>query len=125
MNQVPVKLGPLALLLSVISICLTTLAILSFSTSAADTRLAEKYAEAVQIRYRLEKEGQEFLHNVSEGGSSGVVPDAEGIIRQDFEENGFVLHIGLTDSGKILFWRIEKLWEEDTEINIWDGMPPR
>ena len=53
MNQVPVKLGPLALLLTVISICLTTLAILTFSTARADGRLAERYAETVTLRYEL------------------------------------------------------------------------
>ena len=54
MKQVPIKLGPLALLLTVISICLTTLAILSFTTASADLRLAEKYADTVQTRYELE-----------------------------------------------------------------------
>ena len=44
MKQVPIKLGPLALLLTVISICLTTLAILTFATARADWRLAEKHA---------------------------------------------------------------------------------
>ena len=43
--QQPIKLGPLALLLTVITICLTTLAILTLTTARADLRLAEKYAE--------------------------------------------------------------------------------
>ncbi len=42
MKQIPIKLGPLTLLLTVISICLTVLAILSFTTARADLRLAEK-----------------------------------------------------------------------------------
>ena len=58
MNQVPVKLGPLALLLTVISICLTTLAILTFSTARADWRLADRYAQTVTARYDLMNEGQ-------------------------------------------------------------------
>ena len=32
MHQVPIKLGPLALLLTIISICLTTLSILTCTT---------------------------------------------------------------------------------------------
>ncbi len=56
MKQVPIKLGPLALLLAVISICLTTLAILTFTTARADLRLAQKYAETVSTRYELERE---------------------------------------------------------------------
>ena len=39
MKQIPIKLGPLTLLLTVISICLTVLAILSFTTARADLRL--------------------------------------------------------------------------------------
>ena len=60
-NRTPIRLLPLALLLTVISICLTVLAILTFSTAGADLRLAEKYAETVRTRYELEIEGQEFL----------------------------------------------------------------
>ena len=56
MHQVPIKLGPLALLLTIISICLTTLSILTCTTSGADLRLAQKYAETVQTRYSLERE---------------------------------------------------------------------
>ena len=61
MKDVPVKLGPLALLLTVISICMTTLAILAFSTASADHSLAEKYAQTVRERYALEAKGQRFL----------------------------------------------------------------
>ena len=66
MNRAPIKLGPLALLLTVISICLTTLAILTFTTARADLSLAEKYAQTVETRYALERQGQEFLREVSE-----------------------------------------------------------
>ena len=66
MKQVPIKLGPLALLLAVISICLTTLGILTFTTARADLRLAEKYASTVRTRYELERRGQEFLQELSE-----------------------------------------------------------
>ena len=48
MNKAPIRLGPMALLLTVISICLTILAILTFTTARADLRLAQKYAETVQ-----------------------------------------------------------------------------
>ena len=47
MKRVPIKLGPLALLLAVISICLTMLALLTCSTARADRRLAEKFAQTV------------------------------------------------------------------------------
>ena len=54
MKHVPIRLGPLALLLAVISICLTILAVLSFTTGQADLRLAQRYADTVTERYALE-----------------------------------------------------------------------
>ena len=65
MRKTPVKLGPLALLLTVISICLTTLAVLTFTTARADRSLAEKYADTVAVRYGLEAEGQRFLRDLA------------------------------------------------------------
>ena len=59
--QQPIKLGPLALLLTVITICLTTLAILTLTTARADLRLAEKYADTVAARYELERMGQAII----------------------------------------------------------------
>ena len=61
MKDVPVKLGPLALLLTVISICMTVLAILAFTTARADLSLARTYAETVRERYSLEILGQQYL----------------------------------------------------------------
>ena len=61
MNHAPVKLGPLALLLTVISICLTILSILTYTTAGADDRLAQRYAQTTTERYELEIAGQEAL----------------------------------------------------------------
>ena len=61
MNHAPVKLGPLALLLTVISICLTILSILTYTTAGADDRLAQRYSQTTTERYELEIAGQEAL----------------------------------------------------------------
>ena len=121
MKQVPIRLGPLALLLSVISICLTTLAILSFATSSADLRLARKYADTMKTRYALEQEGQAFLRDVRQGNVPAGAEEEDGMISEVFEQDGFELHIRLTKDGRILSWRIEKQWEEDTSIDVWPG----
>ena len=130
MKQVPIKLGPLALLLAVVSICLTTLAILTFATARADLRLAEKYADTVSTRYALERQGQEFLRELSETDRAdwdlmGWEPDADGICRESFEQDGTVLEVGFRAKGKrfeVVSWRIEKTWTEDESIGeLWDG----
>lgn len=131
MKQIPIKLGPLALLLTVISICLTTLAILSFTTASADLRLAEKYADTVQTRYELESRGQEFLQELSETDPAdyslmGWERDAGGNYTEDLECDGTVLHIGFrpdrASAYQLISWRLEKNWEEDESIGtLWDG----
>ena len=43
MKQIPIRLGPVALVLTVISICLTVMAILTFSTAGADANMADAF----------------------------------------------------------------------------------
>ncbi|MDO4990551.1 MAG: hypothetical protein Q4E45_08625 [Eubacteriales bacterium] len=126
MNHSPIRLGPLALLLTVISICLTILAILTFTTARADLRLAEKYAETVQTRCALEKDGQEYLAGLNDGLETVPRRDQDGIYRLDLEREGYLLHMGLIRDGSggfdVVSWRLEKTWEQaDTIGNLWSG----
>ena len=131
MKQVPIKLGPLALLLAVISICLTTLAILTFTTARADLRLAEKYAETVSTRYELEKQGQAFLQELAGTARAdydlmGWEADAQGVYRVEFEQDGAKLSIGFQPGGEkgytIISWRHTKDWTENDSLGeLWDG----
>lgn len=130
MKTVPIKLGPLALLLTVISICLTTLAVLTAATAKADMRLAEKYADTISSRYQLEAEGQRFLAEVRGAINEGRVPDIEGAeigadsIYKTFERDGVTLFVELsTENGvSIRQWCIYKEWQEDDSIgSLWTG----
>ncbi len=131
MKQIPIKLGPLALLLTVISICLTTLAVLAFSTARADLRLAEKSAETLRERYALEAKGQEFLQELRDADPAdyslmGLERDRNGIWRTEIREGDVVLNIGVRTSSdgdlRVLSWRMEKEWAEDESLGeLWDG----
>ncbi|MBQ9015055.1 MAG: hypothetical protein IJ109_10530 [Firmicutes bacterium] len=133
MKQVPIKLGPVALLLTVISICLTVMAILTFSTAGADKTMAVMFADSTQIRYTLEQGGQEFLQQTDEvlaaGGQLADVPDAKaeaGGIEKVLEEEGYRLTIRLEPAGAndytIRQWTLEKEWEESETIDgLWQG----
>ena len=128
MKQVPVKLGPLALLLAVISICLTTLAILTFTTARGDLSLAEKYAATVSDRYALEAGGQAFLRDLAEDAPMALMDaerDADGVQWVTLEHGDARLRIGLAreDGGyRVSAWRHDRMWTEDTDIgNLWDG----
>ena len=133
MNQVPVKLGPLALLLTVISICLTTLSILTFSTAQADGRLAERYAQTVTARYALMNEGQAFLRDAADAVSSGLplssvpgtVPEGNGTVRYETEADGMQLSVAVREEDGVLRtteFLVTKEWSEDLDIgNLWGG----
>lgn len=126
MKRSPIRLGPLALLLCVIGICLTILAVLSFTAARADLRLAQKYAETVQARYALEQQGQEYVCALNGGRVPAPEEDEDGLIRLDLEHKGFLLHLVLLPDGENGFtpvsWRQEKTWQaEETIENLWDG----
>ena len=128
MKDVPVKLGPLALLLTVISICMTVLAILAFTTARADLSLARTYAETVRERYSLEILGQQYLQETADDLSQGIIlmPDADGMVHETIEQGSMKLDIALQPKGasgfRIGSWRVERRWVEDTDIgNLWDG----
>jgi len=133
MDQVPVKLGPMALLLTVISICLTTLSILTFTTSRADLSLAGKYADTVTARYQLMNQGEEFLRDARELAGQGMpvssIPgtkqSAGGRTTYEIEEDGMKLTLSVKTEDsqlKVLEYRVTKDWAEDTSPgNLWDG----
>ena len=132
MKSTPVKLGPLSLLLTVISICLTVLAILTYTTAGADMRLAEKYAQTVSTRAELERRGQEFLSEADEAAGEGSLSlidglerDAEGVLWYTLEKDGSRLRIGLRQEGDgvaVDTWKQDREWTEDLSLgNLWPG----
>lgn len=128
------RLGPVAVFLTVVAVILTTLATLTIATSRADVVLAERFAEMTQIRYSLEAQGSEFLSNLAEeleaGASLSSISElnrkADGIFEYKAERDGYELVIRLTESDEDLYgireWKITKVWEEeDLNQGIWAG----
>ena len=118
MNKTPIRLGPLALLLCMISICLTSLSMVSFANASANMRQAERYAKTVKTRYSLEQKGQEFLRDLDDQVS-------EEPIVKEFVEDGYQLSIEIEKTGEsheVKYWKIKKIWEEDEKIDdLWEG----
>ncbi len=131
MKQIPIRLGPLAVLLTVISICLTTLAILTFTTAQADMRLSERFADTVKERYTLEAEGQRFIAELNTKISEEGAAAAEEYRTEegDYEEqivlgeSTLTIRFRLTEGGtEVSEWRMLRDWEEDPDLNFWDGL---
>ncbi len=134
MENTGIRMGPLILILSVISICAATLTVLAVATADADLRIAGRYADMVKIRYALETEGQVFLCEAGKAASSGMAlsslpdtaTDADGVILKEIWKDGYRLMAGIRpgENGKpdIVCWKIGKPWEADTGIgNLWNG----
>lgn len=128
------RLGPVAVFLTIVAVILTTLATLTIATSRADVVLAERFAEMTQIRYSLEAQGNEFLSSLAEeleaGASLSSISElnrkADGIFEYKAERDGYELLIRLTESDEDLYdireWKITKVWEEeDLNQGIWAG----
>lgn len=133
MKQIPIKLGPVALLLTVISICLTVMTILTFSTAGADLSMSQRYADSVQIRCELEKQGQEFLKDANEaaagGGEISQLPDTKtenGVTEKKISRDGYELTIRLQQTGErfeVTEWKLNRHWEEKETIDgLWQGL---
>ena len=122
MKQTPIKLGPLALLLTVVCICLVTLSILNFTTSRADDSMSRRYADTVTVRQQLTAEGERFLYEADQQlAQGGTLTTTE----QTFEQDGYTLTVRLTQTGdtyEIAQWRLEKQWEEKNEMDLWPGL---
>ena len=134
MEYTGIRMGPLTLILSVISICATTLCILSVATANADMRIAGRYADMVKTRYALEAEGQAFLCEAGEAVLSGTNPSLlpntmigeDGVILKEIWKDDYRLTAGirLEEDGtlSVVCWKIGKIWEAETGIgNLWNG----
>ena len=134
MKQIPIRLGPVALVLTVISICLTVMAILTFSTAGADANMADAFAGSVQTRFTLESEGQALLRDADEllasGGDLEDLPDVTategGSVEKTLSRDGYQLKIRLREAGgsyEIQEWTLSKTWEQkDTIDGLWQGV---
>lgn len=129
------RLGPIALFLTVIAAVVATLAMLTFATSRADAALAERFAAVTSIRGELEKEGSRFLQEAEKTLQEGAGELPEGAVLTDsgnwkyyLEKDGYALTVevaaedGTAAPYTIENWKITKLWEGDDPFeDLWPG----
>ena len=127
-NDHNIRLGPLALLLTVICICMTVLAILTFTTAGADLRVARNYADTVSARAELDNEGEELLAKLENGAEAlemGFSGGSDGVLEKILEKGELRLKIGiLQDTGKnrwtVVKWEHSRNWQPDEDIGkLW------
>ena len=124
-----IRLGPLAIFLVIVTMVITTLAVLTVATSNADITMARRFADVTKIRYGLEAEAEEFLSNVEAGGAAGM----DGVAKTDngyeftAENEGYRIEAAVSgpdaDGGyKVTKWKLTKIWNaSDPMQSIWPG----
>lgn len=128
MKQIHVRLGPLALLLTVIVICMTVLGLLAVTTARGDLSMAQRYAESVQTRYALDAQGQVFLWETAQNPETLnlLEEDRDGTRWKVLSEDGLSLRIGLVEQGnrfRVVSWQfVQESWEPQNDIGgLWAG----
>ena len=113
MNQ-HLRLGPIALLLLTISVCLTVMTLLAVAGARADLSLSQKYADTVALRYELEAEGEAYLQSLQGA--------PEGTYTKTFTKEGLILSVEVRTGGEapeVLSWTYGRAWEENDSLNVW------
>ena len=130
-----IRLGPVAVFLAVVTVVLTTLAILTTATTNADKVLSERFARITQIRYGLEADGERFLQAYDEQVAAGAVDAAaiggtvspDGGVATTIERDGYTLDIEVSapdaaGNYEITRWKINKIWNAETPMDdLWTG----
>ena len=136
-----IRLGPIAIFLTVIAAVLATLAMLTIATSRADAAMAERFAKVTSLRYELETDGNRFLQQLDSTLKSGgpvELPDGaeqldNGNVHYNIEKEGYALDVEVAvnpeeagmnpeDDGanansaasaayEVVGWKITKIWQ--------------
>lgn len=131
-DHLPVRSGALTLLIAVVAVCLSTLAVLAFSTARADRALAIRAMERFALDAECENSAWRWLAQVDEALASGtglpggLVPDDQGVLETVIEgEEGRRLTVRLVlaedGSWRIDTWQLSQEWQPDESLDLWDG----
>ena len=129
-----IRLGPIAVFLTVVAVVVATLAVLSTSTANADKVMAERFADVTKARYELEARGQLFIQKYDEQVRSGSVdPGKLGAEKsgsgevKEIKGKGYILEVGVSSAGpdgkyRVTGWKLKKQWNaDDPYSNVWKG----
>ena len=129
-----IRLGPIAVFLTVIAVVLSTLAMLTAATSHADKVLAERFAYVTKIRYEIEAEGEQFVRDFDEASRAGAVDAAllgasetEEGYEKTIEKEGYSLTVEVSAPDakgdfEITKWKLSKNWNADDPLDdLWKG----
>ena len=131
-----VRLGTIAVLFTVVVLCVSVLAVLSVATVRADCAMSQRYAQQVTARLELENEGQRWLRQVLDAAeekgmalTEADLPDGTALDGQTVRttlstgERTLTVEVELDFDGaspdyRILSWVNAADWEEDEQVEV-------
>lgn len=136
MKRRQMRLGTVAVLFTVVVLCISVLAVLSVATVRADKAMAERYAQQVSERTDLENAGQRWLKEVDDAlQTKGTALTQDDLPKGSSLDGGKIstVCVGNTrtltieleldfansvPSYTILSWINTAQWEEDTQLEV-------
>ena len=131
-----VRLGTIAVLFTVVVLCVSVLAVLSVATVRADRAMSQRYAQQVTARSELENEGQRWLRQVLNAAEAHSAALTEADLPENTTLDGQTVRTTLTTGGRtltaeveldfdgaspdyrILSWVNVADWEEDEQVKV-------
>ena len=131
-----VRLGTIAVLFTVVVLCVSVLAVLSVATVRAERVMSQRYAQQVTARSELENEGQRWLRQVLNAAEAHGAALTEADLPENTTLDGQTVRTTLTTGGRtltaeveldfdgaspdyrILSWVNAADWEEDEQVKV-------
>ncbi len=136
MKRRQVRFGTISVLFTVVVLCISVLAVLSVATVRADKAMAERYAQQVSERAKLENEGQRWLEKIDSAVQTKGTALTQGDLPSGTSMDGTkITTVCTTDSRTltielelnfaesipsytIVTWINVAQWEEDTQLEV-------
>lgn len=136
MKRRQVRFGTISVLFTVVVLCISVLAVLSVATVRADKAMAERYAQQVSERAKLENEGQRWLEKIDRAVQTKGTALTQGDLPSGTSMDGTkITTVCTTDSRTltielelnfaesipsytIVTWINVAQWEEDTQLEV-------
>lgn len=119
------RVGSVAVLFTVVLLCVAIFAALTVTTALADEKTARRYGQHVQQQYACENLGQQWLAQ-ARAYQLGLGPLPEDTLREEdggistcIRSGNMELSIRLSAEGRVERWRCAAQWQPAEHWQLW------